>query len=274
MKVKKVPLCYLLFAVIMSTWGQIPVSPCALASGLDGQMVQGLKDLKKVSVSVESKGDAIKQFGFDTGRLRRDIVAFLAKKGLPVDATEAQSSQGGNLHLQAVMMVIRSGQGAPVGITYAVDGYLTDEIAIKGRAKSKSLLGITWKASGHHGYVNMNNLSKVSKEIFNVVEEFTRDWQSANSAKKAGLPAPVSLAPVGVSTDGQSSTPLSGSVTASSAIDLQQKNRLARQRAEAQQAARRRARLAAEKAKNKPTSQEIYHSDNFRYGNQNYSLVF
>lgn len=209
----------------------------ALASGFDNAMVNGLRDLRKVSVTVDSRGDAVKQFGFDKTRLRNDVVEYLKKEGLSVDDgdTPERESEGGVLNLQTVMMVIKAGNGSPLGVTYAVDGYLTDVVSSKTRSKAKSILGITWKASGHHGYVNMGNLSKVSVEIFNVVKEFTKDWQLANVAKKASVAKPVLLAkPQDTSVSNHT---LKGGVMSDAVMEQRKANSRARQIAAARQRA-------------------------------------
>lgn len=162
-------------------------TPPADASAWQNAQVPALAGIKSVAIVVSSHGDGAARLGLNEAKLQNLIMQQISSAGIPLHSGGPIKDKPDvacfeiDTHLVIVEDVSTH---RPMGLTYAIEGFILDSVATKRRAGiSSGTLGILWKASGAHGYLPGEHIRSFGSIVQKVVNEFVQDYYTANGQK-------------------------------------------------------------------------------------------
>ncbi|MBX9692245.1 MAG: hypothetical protein K2Z81_07675 [Cyanobacteria bacterium] len=172
----------ILSALTLASSMNVITAPRAFAGAWGECQNPVLMGLKKVTVVVNARGDGVKRLGLKQDALKTDVENQLKRNGIAIEpfGSLRDKPDTGALQIDTHLTVIQAPNGNPLGITYAVDGFLLDPVTSARRPLSMSTLGILWKSTGTYGYLNSSHIGKFANAVHAVVDEFSKDWKVAN----------------------------------------------------------------------------------------------
>lgn len=159
----------------------------ASASAWQNAQVPALAGIKSVAIVVSSHGDGAQRLGLNEAKLQNLIMQQISSAGIPLHSGGPIKDKPDvacfeiDTHL---VIVEDTATHRPMGLTYAIEGFILDSVATKRRAGiSSGTLGILWKASGAHGYLPGEHIRSFGSIVQKVVNEFVQDYYQANGQK-------------------------------------------------------------------------------------------
>jgi hypothetical protein len=182
----------------------------ASASAWQNVQIPALQGIKSVAIVVSSHGDGAARLGLNEAKLQSLIMQQISSAGIPLHSGGPIKDKPDvacfeiDTHL---VIVEDTSTHRPIGLTYAIEGFILDSVATKRRAGiSSGTLGILWKASGAHGYLPGEHIRSFGSIVQKVVNEFVQDYYTANGQKKFDTTAKVTKQLPTISLSGQSET--------------------------------------------------------------------
>lgn len=173
-------------ASLMMSIAPLTTQP-ADASAWQNAQVPALAGIKSVAIVVSSHGDGAQRLGLNEAKLQNLIMQQISSAGIPLHSGGPIKDKPDvacfeiDTHL---VIVEDASTHRPMGLTYAIEGFILDSVATKRRAGiSSGTLGILWKASGAHGYLPGEHIRSFGSIVQKVVNEFVQDYYQANGQK-------------------------------------------------------------------------------------------
>lgn len=180
--IKRVALGFALSLGIL--WGS--TGPAA-ASAWQNAQVPALAGIKSVAIVVSANGDGVQRLGLNEAKLQNLIMQQISSAGIPLHSGGPIKDKPDVACFEVdthLVIVEDAATHRPIGLTYAIEGFILDSVATKRRAGlSAGTLGVLWKASGAHGYLPGEHIRSFGSIVQKVVNEFVQDYYTANGQK-------------------------------------------------------------------------------------------
>lgn len=159
----------------------------AYSSAWQNAQVPALAGIKSVAVVVSAHGDGAQRLGLNEAKLQNLVMQQIASAGIPLHngGPIKDKPDVACFEIDTHLVIVEDASTKrPLGLTYAIEGFILDSVATKRRAGlSAGTLGILWKASGAHGYLPGEHIRSFGSIVQKVVNEFVQDYYTANGQK-------------------------------------------------------------------------------------------
>lgn len=147
----------------------------AAAGAADQEEIDTLDGLSGVFVTVDNLNPAAEAYGLASRKVQGDVALRLQQNGIHVFTVEQMRHTPGLPILKVSTNVHKSEAGYYV---YSIDLYLQQTVKLS-RRPSVETYAVTWK-TGTLGVVSGDRLSSLKDIVQDNVDEFIRDYKSAN----------------------------------------------------------------------------------------------
>lgn len=157
------------------------------SSAWQNAQVPALTGIKSVAVVVSAHGDGAQRLGLNEAKLQNLVMQQIASAGIPLHngGPIKDKPDVACFEIDTHLVIVEDASTKrPLGLTYAIEGFILDSVSTKRRAGlSAGTLGILWKASGAHGYLPGEHIRSFGSIVQKVVNEFVQDYYTANGQK-------------------------------------------------------------------------------------------